>query len=186
MNEVKEVKEAVVEEKKSQKKQKKPSKRKIRSERRKNDKVNDWDFSLIDCCEYDAGIAFDFCFRFPCAMSRLVADLNEKKHEDGACYSCCCCLCVSARARQLAMNRFRIKNDCFLRECIKTCCCPCCSGAQVKNQLEYLKYKDKNSAAPRQEEMKEKKHKKKSKKNKRKEQANEDDDSDGSDDSDSE
>ena len=131
----------------------KKSKRQVRKARRAKDRVNDWHYNLCDCCEYDAGIGVYFFACFPCAMSELVDELNDKKDgKSGWCYSTCCCFCISARTRQLALNRFRIKNDCCSREFCKAICCPCCSGAQIKNQLEYTKFKEK----PNDEKMDEK------------------------------
>jgi hypothetical protein len=162
------VEEKIPENKTSKKdKAKKKSKRKIRKERRDKEKTNDWAYSLTECCGYDAGIGFNFLLCFPCSISQLVEDLREDKQKEepeGCCKSTCCCFCLSAQARQLGLNRFRIKDQGLIREFCKSCCCACCSGAQVKNQLEYQRHRDKN--APREQKMDDKKAKKPKKKQK--------------------
>ena len=143
----------------SKKKKKDKSKRQRRKERREKDKTEDWNYSLCECCEHDSSIGFDFCIRFPCALSSLSQQFQDKKtrHKSqgscNVCYSCCCFPCVSARLRQVAMNRYRIGGGSFAHEFLKACCCPCCSGAQIQNQIDSEKYKSKRG--PKGEKMKE-------------------------------
>jgi len=129
---------------------KKKTKTKIRNERRNKERTNDWDFSLCQCCQYDVGIGCEFFFCYPCSAETLLQDLrNEDDSKHGCVYNCLFCCCNGIRLRQLAMNRLRIPEESCWQECAITTFCPCCSGAQIRNQIEYEKEKSRNADKPK-------------------------------------
>ncbi|EFA75607.1 hypothetical protein PPL_11113 [Heterostelium album PN500] len=97
--------------------------------------MNNWDFSLFDCCSAPL-ISCISCPLCPCQIARQRATIKGRFGFGECLFSFCCLPCAACGLRNRIRNRYDIRGN-SIGDCICICCCGCCTTVQQAREMDF-------------------------------------------------